>query len=63
MKRLTRRQGEQWLCRVKKKERAKRKLASGRPFTAEQSVRNTQTTRFMQETEGISGYYVVDRNV
>lgn len=63
IKKLTRRQGEQWLCRLKKKERAKRKLAPGRPFTAEQSVQNTQTTRFMQETEGISGYYVVDCDV
>lgn len=51
--------GEEWLCKLKKKERA----GAGETFTAEQSVQNTETTRFMQEAEGRSGYYVVEHNV
>lgn len=64
MKKLTRQQGEQWLWKLKQKEKNSREGAgTGETFTAEQSAQNTQTTRFMQETEGISGYYVVDHNV
>lgn len=51
--------GEEWLWKLKKKERA----GTGETFTAEQSVQNTKTTRFMQEAEGRSGYYVVEHNV
>lgn len=48
---------------VEEERMSKERAGTGETFTAEQSAQSTQTTRFMQETEGRSGYYVVDQNV
>lgn len=48
---------------VEKERESKGRAGPVETLTAERTARNTQTTRFMQETEGRSGYYVVDHNV
>lgn len=48
---------------VEKERKSKEGAGTGESVTAEQSAQNTQTTRFMQEAEGRSAYYVVKHNV
>lgn len=48
---------------VETEQKSKEGAGTAETFTAEQSAQNTQTTRFMQETDGRGGYYVVDGNV
>lgn len=63
-KKLTRRRGESGSGSWKGKGEQRRSWRWGDLYSgAECSTQNTQTTRFMQEAEGRSAYYVVEHNV